>query len=57
MTQTTSSSNTMSLPLFNNPSSAAERIKNHLAYKLGLAMIAYDTDKNAQGGGGSLNSF
>lgn len=42
---------------FTNPHSAAERIKNHLAYKLGLAMIAYDTDKNAQGGGGSLNSF
>ncbi|WP_337213001.1 sugar transferase [Campylobacter molothri] len=30
-----------------NPNSAVERIKNHLAYKLGQAMIEY----NKNGGG------
>ncbi|WP_373447863.1 sugar transferase [Campylobacter bilis] len=31
-----------------NPNSAIQRIKNHLAYKLGQAMIEY----NNNGGGG-----
>ncbi|MBZ7929216.1 sugar transferase, partial [Campylobacter sp. RM10542] len=35
-----------------NPNSAVERIKNHLAYKLGQAMIEYN--KN---GGGYLSLF
>ena len=34
---------------FTNPHSAVQRVKNHLAYKLGLALIK--ADKTAAGGG------
>ncbi|WP_317363220.1 sugar transferase [Campylobacter helveticus] len=39
--------------MINNPNSAIQRIKNHLSYKLGQELIAFDTG----GGGGKLSSF
>ncbi|MCR2040533.1 hypothetical protein CHLV4142_10315, partial [Campylobacter helveticus] len=38
--------------MINNPNSAIQRMKNHLSYKLGQELIAFDT-----GGGGKLSSF
>ncbi|WP_270985744.1 hypothetical protein [Campylobacter helveticus] len=37
--------------MINNPNSAIQRIKNHLSYKLGQELIAFDT------GGGGVSSL